>query len=732
MYLRQMIRLQYQWTLPLETGCTQSIPQRHVENTSTINSAREFEDTIQQGRLHEIKFMRLNFNNDTHAYAISQRGSQYLYQGQGPIWDQNSCHLDCCIVAARLLNVGSTAADNGGKPRESWLQSLGSVPRNFLRLLSEKWESMDRQANIARRHNFWDKGLPQLVEGTPNRSHFAPASRVWDLCTSQMEQFSFVTRESWSECRHCEAAPIIHDSRCHQSLSLDISRSMVDDFKEQFKGQPPLAEWIGREFKVSPRRCGKCRTPDGRSRKREIVGDMPPRLVVVPGELTQDSIAKATSNNVRFAYCSTKGDEEVAYRWLGGIYHSKRHFRLYWTDDEAQFPKESIKIYDGLCAFGAIIGGIPIFAAKRDEKVPAPWSKGPVVLFYERIDQVALQSAKERLEADLVIALSLESKGTSIANFLSAAQHLSGPEMGDPTGLRNDTGSHDGLRSPNENTETPSRPHLGDQQGESNDPAEKDTTNPQEVNEDDNDINDQKEDGDTNKSNTNDELSNKTKDSPIPPSRSQPESPPKSPNASTSNAESLLSRLSPSSLLNCLRRSASPPPLRTQQRQRSLPPPDLLQFDGGNDESAKGFKYDHSVSGSEDVDDIEMSDDELASTPPSSTIQIISPRPKSSLPSSALRRSTRILEPHASHSATRRERLESERVGILKASNINPQPAVHMTRGHGDPARQTITLQSVKVSHKRSRSESLNSAPNGSRNGDYGKGVKKVRFDCNV
>lgn len=240
---------------------------------------------VEQQRLPEIRFIKLLFNDPTHSYTINQHGPQHLYHGQEPIWDQNSCHLDCCIVAARLLNVGSTAADMGGQSRESWLRSLHPLSRNFLHLLSEKWESMDRQANIASRHHFWDNDLPQVVKGRPNRPNFAPASLVWEVCTSQMKQFSFLSRENLSECQHCGAAPIIQDFRSHQSLSLDVSKAQLDNIKECFKGQPSIAPWIGRELGPSRKRCGKCRIPDGRIRKREIKGDLPPRLVVLPGEL---------------------------------------------------------------------------------------------------------------------------------------------------------------------------------------------------------------------------------------------------------------------------------------------------------------------------------------------------------------------------------------------------------------------------------------------------------------
>ncbi|KAI4247623.1 MAG: hypothetical protein LQ352_006112 [Teloschistes flavicans] len=736
-FLRQMLRLQYQWTLPLEAGCTETIPPVPLESSFTIDSDQELWNMIHQRRLREIRFVKAIFNDRTHSYTINQHGSQYLYQGQGPIWDQNSCHLDCCIVAARLLNVGSTASDMGGQSRESWLSSLHPVPRNFLHLLSEKWESMDRQVNIARRHHFWDNDLPQLVKGTPNRPNFAPASWVWEMCTSRMEQFGFLSRETFSECRHCGAAPTTQEFRSHQSLSLDASRAQIDDIKKQFKGQPSIAHWIGRELGQSRKRCGKCKTPDGRTRKREIKGGLPPRLVVVPGELLLDSISQPTSNNVRFKHFSTSGHEEVTYRWLGGIYCRDRHFRLYWTDEEIKFPKEHIKIYDGLCASGAIIGRVPVPAGKRDEKVPASWSNGPAVLFYERINQEAMSSAAKSLKADFDIALSLESRDASKANFRNAvgvtAQNPSALETEDQIGQDNHTSSRGGPHRQSGKTNSSSKIDTGNWDGEScddgdrNESAEKETMKLQGVNEDDG-HGPSKEERDTNGGVTDQKLSKEKKSPPKSPPRTPLQSSPKSPSASASNAASLFFKLSPSKLLNYLRRPASPPPPRTRQRQRSLPPPDLPQFDGGNDERAHGLEHEYPVSASEDEDDSDMYDDELASSPPSSATQFSSPSLQPPSPSCTPRRSVRISKSRAASPETPRQRSERERVGIPKVSSMDPRPAVRITKGSGDRGRQTMRLESVAISRKRDRSESLDRGIKDSRHGHRGRGAKKVKF----
>lgn len=70
------------------------------------------------------------------------------------------------------------------------------------------------------------------------------------------------------------------------------------------------------------------------------------------------------------------------------------------------------------------------------------------MLFYERVSQAALSSATENLKADLDIALSLESRGASVANFGSAAKVIaeepSGLATEDRTAQGNCAGGHDG------------------------------------------------------------------------------------------------------------------------------------------------------------------------------------------------------------------------------------------------------------------------------------------------
>lgn len=314
-------------------------------------------------------------------------------------------------MAARLLNVGSTVADRGEIPRDSWLRALQPVQQKFLDLISADWEGMNRPTNIERRHHFWDRELAPL-EGISRRPRFGSAVNVWDRCTSQMGQFGFDKSDGFSSCRHCGAAASSKPARHHQYLSLDMSQDQYQEHRSQ-AGDKPIEYWIDRELKPLDKRCGACKTLNSRSLSREIVGALPRRLVVVPGQYVQGLISGATSDCVQFSYWSVDGEQKATYRWLGGIYHRNKHFRLYWTDGEKGSPYPQVRVYDGREGCGAIVGGIPAFSHK--DKVAPAWSQAATILFYERIDEAALglaaESIRNRVDSALADALRIESIG---------------------------------------------------------------------------------------------------------------------------------------------------------------------------------------------------------------------------------------------------------------------------------------------------------------------------------
>ncbi|KAL8800387.1 MAG: hypothetical protein Q9200_007260, partial [Gallowayella weberi] len=429
--LRQAIRAQYQWSLPLDAGCVQHLPNQPLGLGKVLNvtNVDQHRTALQSRCLKYIGTLKVVFTAHRHRYALDDaQGRPLPYRGQGPIWDQNSCHLDACIVAARLLNLGSTAADRVGHSRETWLASLKPVQKKFLELISADWESMDGPTNIQLRHSFWDGDLARLP-GIKPPPEFGSAALVWETCTSQMKQFRFQETQGHGSCRHCGAASTPKTLHHQQSLSLDLSQAQFEQHKARYKewSAKPIGWWISQQLKPRERRCRSCSSNDGRSWQREITGDLPKRLVVVPGPYVQGLISRATSDDVRFSYYSNEGEQKAAYRWLGGIYYEKAHFRIYWIDGGNGASGQQVRVYDGRNAFGAIIGNVPV--SNPDEKVPRPWSQAPTVLFYERISDAALHvaaySVKARIVSGLASALLLEAVGAQRAGPVDEGSYRS-------------------------------------------------------------------------------------------------------------------------------------------------------------------------------------------------------------------------------------------------------------------------------------------------------------------
>ncbi|KAL8751479.1 MAG: hypothetical protein Q9199_006391 [Rusavskia elegans] len=163
--LRQAIRAQYRWDIPLDTGCEPHVPELPSwkgKKVVTVDKETVYEYAFRSGLLRRISALKIVLSAGSQSYSLQPEGEPFPFRGQGPIWDKNSCHLDVCIVAARLLNVGSTVADRGKMPRESWLRALQPVQQRFLDLISADWEGMNRPTNIERRHHFWDHELASL------------------------------------------------------------------------------------------------------------------------------------------------------------------------------------------------------------------------------------------------------------------------------------------------------------------------------------------------------------------------------------------------------------------------------------------------------------------------------------------------------------------------------------------------------------------------------------------
>ena len=322
-------------------------------------------------------------------YMFSGLGKLYPYRGRGPVWDNNSCALDCVLVVARLLDVGLTAADIGDQPRELWLASLDDFEMAFIDAVHADWDIYTKATSISQRRLFMNQFINRSNSKKPPTApksrlgDFLASTALWEECTSMANQFTFRTRRI-SICASCGQSNSSKQVEPEQrSITLrdptptqDTDISMADLLQQWF-GVPDRAE---HRDHGPPNGCGA----PGLFSRRVVVGEMPHRLVVLPS-MQYRNIRGATDDTIRFQYLGTDGREHAAvYRWLGGIYYQLHHFRVYWRDSPYPDRSGNIKLYDGKLLLGTIIGGVP--PQHPDYKVVDWWANGTDILFYERVD----------------------------------------------------------------------------------------------------------------------------------------------------------------------------------------------------------------------------------------------------------------------------------------------------------------------------------------------------------
>ena len=319
-----------------------------------------------------------------NSHHFQERGSIVPCRGRGPFWQQNSCALDCVIVAARLLNLGITVADRGNATRDDWLKSLWPLERLFMGLIGIPWEGISNADSIVARHRFLAKFLNEFNHPEASDKYligdFLPAISIWHLCTPGMRQFRF-SAHKYTLCSKCDKP----NPKGTPTPSYDIALPQMNATMRQTLGnRPSMAKLLNLHFRNPEKDCRQCGSKSTLSTWTVVAGELPTRLVVLP-DATYRDVAGATSRSIPIIYYDDSGQPNSAtYRWLGGIYQYGGHYRVYWTDCKSNEESDNYMLYDGMMLEGLIVGGIvPHYA---DAIIPSHWSKGADILFYERTD----------------------------------------------------------------------------------------------------------------------------------------------------------------------------------------------------------------------------------------------------------------------------------------------------------------------------------------------------------
>ena len=402
--VRELLQRRHFRGLLLERGRPELIRNRAWPEGEVINAQDQYESLhtgARDPRIPEVQIVKTKpiiEGENPHFYKFSDRGSHYPYYGRGPVWCANSCALDSCIVAARLLNVGSLSADKGDLSVHEWIDSLPKLTLDFLYLLARPWETYSDEINKYHKEHFRTQLGPACQSGNK-----MSAVDLWKRCTEGVNQFTY--SEYWySLCNQCgrktsgQSSPTVM-----QDLALDqVSQAA----KRASGGSPDMVQRLNTHFEAQPRQCrknvGGCGREDAVMRRRMVNGTLPPRLVVLaPRDDADKNIPEVTSNHIPIDYRNIEGPQTANYRWIGGLYRgclgNIDHYRVYWADWEQDEYDGGLKIYDGTRLGGAIVGGISPYS---DENwVPPYWSRRPDVIFYERVDETDVEVVAEAIKS---------------------------------------------------------------------------------------------------------------------------------------------------------------------------------------------------------------------------------------------------------------------------------------------------------------------------------------------
>ena len=340
-------------------------------------------------------------------YSIVKDGDCLKYCGRGPIWKDNSCFWDSIVVSCRMLNAGSTYLDRGVSP-DTWEDGLTTIQRAFLDVLRMDWDFFDEETSIAQRDMFLELFHRESSDEAftpkpkPKGEMDSPAAR-WNDIAGPFNQFSFRAHLRHQPCRCQNRGPSCTPTK-------DV-RYITPPYREPDEKGVTMSNLLQRWSHFIRPCCGL----GVRETTNVIHGNLPLRLVV---QITAGTrLLDHTSQDISFPYTriepasGKESPEHVCYRWLGGIYCSGAHFRVYWNDSALGAKTvESLQVYDGRQAAGAIIGDVP--PASQSEPISDYWMKYcPPLLFYEQVvnpDPLALEAAQAVI-TDIAISQSQQS-----------------------------------------------------------------------------------------------------------------------------------------------------------------------------------------------------------------------------------------------------------------------------------------------------------------------------------
>lgn len=320
--------------------------------------------------------VRIVWNRDTDEMALHPDGRDFPYRGRGPVGSWNTSAIDCVVVAAKLLDAGSTVID---RSKNDWHAQFTPLERALIDATEVDWDLCFQGQSESLRDHFGRVVSENLAESWIGDTPWL--QEVWTKATANFAQFQFTYYDQFGRCE-CDPVNDLGEITGPLKRSFMLPSEVPEDDQEEVTMQSRMAQEFAHKIELD---CSVCDTPNAITRWRTFER-LPARLaVMIDAEIpvtkhTQDLTFEAETFDKRIS---------VTYRWVGGIYEYKGHFRVFWADNRpGEVDRGEVRMYDGANNFGIIVGGLSY--GHPSERVPYEWWAGKSIpfAFYERVDNV--------------------------------------------------------------------------------------------------------------------------------------------------------------------------------------------------------------------------------------------------------------------------------------------------------------------------------------------------------
>ncbi|KAL4966447.1 uncharacterized protein BDV14DRAFT_198901 [Aspergillus stella-maris] len=300
----------------------------------------------------------------------------WAMRGRGPACSKDNYAGICCLIAVgKLMDAGSTNVD---RKNSDWYTKLTPLQRAFIELSEVPWDLCTMESGAKMLDDFW----MLMGHDNVNSNHDINAiGALWNAVSSGLEQLQIEYEESTSFCE-CTGVSDTHTEVATHYMTPPVSKNDSNGVTMQTLFNRTFAPRI-----TGP--CEECGMANSVHVERGI-NRLPLRLAVrvPPGA----SVLEHTQD-ITFTYRekdTESGDLKdilATYRWLGGIYHDRGSYRVFWNNTKlGEVDNQEVCIYDGLNQ-GLIAAGKPAAAFQLNGRVPERWwrNKQIPLLIYERV-----------------------------------------------------------------------------------------------------------------------------------------------------------------------------------------------------------------------------------------------------------------------------------------------------------------------------------------------------------